>query len=141
MTGFYYHTDGFSEQEVAEKCAKRLDGVPSEFEDVSVNTRAEVTPSEVLDSMFADDWVAPNYTETIVDFDTPVSELNEKSLKKEVNRLREEKGQFIVVEVKGNADDETYTVSALIEIRGRVTGGKTEFFVEEFQEGEVGIGG
>lgn len=141
MTGFYYHTDGFSEQEVAEKCAKRLDGVPPEFNDISVNTRAEVTPTEVLDSVFADDWVAPNYTETIVDFDTPISELNEKSLEKEVNRFREEKGQFIVIEVEADADDETYTVSALIEIRGRVTGGKTEFFVEEFQEGEVGIGG
>jgi hypothetical protein len=141
MTGFYYHTDGFSEQEIAEKCAKRLDGVPSEFEDVSVNTRAEVTPSEILDSALVEDWVAANYTETIVEFDTPIDELNEKSHEKEVKRLREEKGQFIVVEVEGDAGDETYTVSALIEIRGRVTGGKTEFFVEEFKEGKAGISG
>lgn len=139
MTGFYYHTDSFSEQEVAEKCAKRLDGVPPEFEDVSVNTRTEVEPSEILDSAFVGDWVAPNYTETIVEFDTPVSELNEKSREKEVSRLRDEKGQYIVIEVEGDAGDETYTVSALIEIRGRVSGEKTEFFVEEFKEGEAGI--
>lgn len=139
MTGFYYHTNDFAAREVIQKCVRRLDSVPDSFDGLSVTLRAEVSPGQIIDSNLTDDWVAPNYTETVVEFDTPLDELNEKSKGKEIERLREEKGQFFVLEVELEAAGEEYTVSALIEIRGRAGGGKTEFFVEEFQQGSAGV--
>lgn len=141
MTGFYYHTGDFDASEVAEKCVKRLDDVPNDFDDVTVEQREEVSPSEVIGSNLTEDWVAPNYTESIVEFDTPYEELNEKSQEKETQRLRDEKGQLFVLEVELDAGDSRYAISALIEIRGRAGGGKTEFFIEEFRQGDPGIGG
>jgi len=139
MTGFYYHTDDFAAREVIQKCVKRLDGVPDSFDELTVALRTEVSPGQIIDSNLTDDWVAPNYTETVVEFDTPLHELNEKSKGKEIERLREEKGQFFVLEVELEAGGAEYTVSALIEIRGRAGSGKTEFFVEEFQQGSAGV--
>jgi protein subunit release factor A len=139
MTGFYYHTTDFKAEEVVQKCVKRLDDIPTDFDEVTVLLREEASPSEILDTNLTEEWVAPNYTDTIVEFDTLYSELNEKSREKEIQRLREEKGQFFVLETEVVAGDTTYTVSALIEIRGRAGGGKTEFFVEEYQQGEAEI--
>lgn len=139
MTGFYYHTDSFEGEEVIEKCVQRLDNIPDGFDDVNVTRRTEVSPSQIIDSNLTDEWVAPNYTETIVEFDTPLDDLNEKSREKETQRLREEKGQFFMLEAEIGKDGAEFTVSALIEIRGRAGGGKTEFFIEEFQQGAAGI--
>jgi hypothetical protein len=139
MTGFYYHTDDFTAQEVIQKCVRRLDDVPDSFDELTVVLRTEVSPSQIIDSNLTNDWVAPNYTETVVEFDTPLDDLNEKSKRKEIDRLQGEKGQFFVLEAELEAGEEEYTVSALIEIRGRAGGGKTEFFVEEYQQGSAGV--
>lgn len=140
MTGFYYHTDGFSGAEVAEKCAKRLDTIPEDITDVTVERRDEVAPSKLFGPNLTAGWVAPNYTDMTVEYDTPYGDLNEKSQEKEEQRLKEQKGQLFVLEATLTAGGDTYSVSALIEIRGSAAGGKTEFFVEEFDQTETNIG-
>lgn len=139
MTGFYYHTDDFEGEEVITKCVKRLDGIPEDFNGIEIQRREETPPADLIDSQLTKDWVAPNYTDTITEFDVPVINLNDKSKEKEIKRLEEQKGQLFVLEGVVKFDDTTTTVSALIEIRGRASGGKTEFFIEEYCEGESGI--
>jgi hypothetical protein len=139
MTGFYYHTDDFSGSEVIRKCIKRLKDVPTECNEIDIKFRQETAPSKIIGSNFAQDWVAPNYKDNIVEFDTPLPELNEESREKEINRLAEKKGQFFAVEAEVDAQGGEYIISALIEIRGRATGGKTEFYVEEYKQKPAGL--
>lgn len=140
MTGFYYHTDDFSGGDVAKKCAKRLDTIPEGITDVTVKRRDEVAPSELFGSNLTAEWVAPNYTDMVVEYDTPYSDLNEKSREKEEKRLKEQKGQMFVLEATLTAGGDAYPVSALIEIRGSASGGKTEFFIEEFDQVKTNVG-
>lgn len=141
MTGFYYHTEEFEAAEVIRKCIKRLDQIPTETDSthIDIRFREETSPSEIFDSNFAEDWIAPNYTDSGATYDVPISDLNEESKTKEAERLAESKGQFFAVEANVIVDGDTFTVSALVEIRGRAGDDKTEFYIEEYQLGAAGV--
>lgn len=138
-SGFYYHTEEFEPEEFASKCADRLDDIPQNPSEVVLRTKEAVDPQDFFDSNLTADWRAANYGEGIVDFDVPYTELNEESRERELEVLSTTYGQFFVVELDVQADGEQHRCSALIEIRGRVQEGKTEFFVQELISGEAGL--
>jgi hypothetical protein len=48
MTGFYYHTDDFTAQEVIQKCVRRLDDVPDSFDELTVVLRKQFRPRHII---------------------------------------------------------------------------------------------
>lgn len=138
-SGFYYHTEEFDQEEFASKCADRLEDIPQDPDEVVLRTKEAVDPQDFFDSNLTANWKATNYGEEIVDFDVPYGELNDKSREQEIEVLSTTYGQFFVVELDIQADNEQHRCSALIEIRGRVQDGKTEFFVQELINGEAGL--
>ena len=138
-SGFYYHTETFEAEAFAVKCAARLEGFPSEIDDVAVRKKQPVDPEDFFDSNLTDDWETVNYGETTMEFDVPYSALNEQSREREMEHLSDGYGQFFVMVLDIQSADNQYRCSALIEIRGRAQGGKTEFFVQELIEGEPGL--
>lgn len=138
-SGFYYHTEEFDPEEFASKCADRLEDIPQNPSEVVLRTEEAVDPQDFFDSNLTADWRAANYGEDIADFDVPYTELNEESRERELEVLSTTYGQFFVVELDVQADGEQHRCSALIEIRGRVQEGKTEFFVQELISGEAGL--
>lgn len=138
-SGFYYHTEEFDPEEFASKCADRLEDIPQNPSEVVLRTKEAVDPQDFFDSNLTADWRAANYGGGIVDFDVPYNELNEESRERELEVLSTTYGQFFVVELDVQADGEQHRCSALIEIRGRVQEGKTEFFVQELISGEAGL--
>lgn len=135
-TGFYYHTEEFDPETFAEKCADRLEDLPATIDDVEVVNKTQADPSDFFDSKFTEGWKTANYGENIVEFDTPYSELNDESKQREIEHLRETKGQFFIVVLTIITEGSEYTCSALIEIRGRASEGKVEYFVQELIMGE-----
>lgn len=137
--GFYYHTETFEAETFAEKCANRLEGFPTEIDDVAVRKKQPVDPEDFFGSNLTDGWETANYGEHSMEFDVAYSKLNEKSRQREIEHLSDGYGQFFVMVLDIQSTDGQYRCSALIEIRGRAQGGKTEFFIRELIEGGPGL--
>jgi hypothetical protein len=135
-SSFYYHTKQFDQEEFAAKCLQHLDTLPAEFEEVGVKMKEQVGPEEFFDSRLTSDWETANHTETGIELDVPYPDLNEESKQQEIEHLRETHGQFFIIVLRIESENERSTCSALIEIHGKAGGGKTEFYVQELIKGE-----
>jgi len=138
-SGFFYHTEVFEAEEVAQKCAAKMEEVPNNIEEIIVRDEGPVEMDTLFDSKFAQEWLGPNYEGDSVTFDVPYPELNEDSRERESEFLIEKRGQFIyfIADVQGNHEQKR--ISGLVEIRGRVEAGKVEFYVEEYVLGDPGF--
>lgn len=138
-SGFYHHTEVFEAEEVAQKCAAKMEEVPDDIEETIVRDEGPVEMDKLFDSKFAEEWLGPNYEDGAVTFDVPYPELNEESRERESEFLIEKRGQFIyfIADVQGNSEQKR--ISGLVEIRGRVEAGKVEFFIEEYVIGDPGF--
>lgn len=135
-SSFYYHTTEFDPETFAQKCARQFDNIPNEISTVELLEKVPVEPDEFFISQFTKGWKAANYSENSVEFDVSYEDLNEESREQELEYLRKGFGQFFVTTVQMQAGDKPFTCSALIEIRGRVRGGETEYYIQELIEGQ-----
>jgi len=140
-TGFYYHSSELDAEEIIEKCVERLSTISGETTNIQVNLKQESPPAEFIKTRFSDDWVYANHTEEGKKLDVPYSDLNKKSKRKARKRLIRKRGQFFVIEAEVKTTEGTYPVSALVEIRGQASKENTEYYIEEFYQGKLDIGG
>jgi hypothetical protein len=136
---FYYHTESFETEEFAQKCAKRLDGVSIPVQEWETLVETKTDPSDFFDTAFTDGREGPNYHETVVEYDVPYEEMNERSREREIEHLNETRGQFYTVILRLDDGNNEQICSALIEIRGAATREKVEYYVEELVSQRVDV--
>lgn len=138
--GFYYHSEDLDAGEILQKCATRLDEAPEDVQEIDIQKREPILVEDLIESEFTSEWMTANYTESgAIQVDTPYPELNEESQKKEQEHLKEKRGQFFCVSGDIKGEETTTAISALVEIRGKATADKVEYFIEEYTAGNADV--
>lgn len=135
--GFYHRAEEWEEEEIIEKCIERLTDRENDPNTIKILYRETSKPAEFLEEKFLNNSLFVNHTENGAELDIEYTDLNKKSKREVRKNLIQNRGKFYVISATVKTDSEEYTVNALVEIRGTITGNNTEFYIEDFYEGEL----